>query len=334
MLHGLVIHSSSRTQKCILRVARWIRVVCSQCWNVGWTLLASHSSFSLRWWYQLSGVAYRRQSSQDAAFCETWYKPLEAHQGQATMATRQSCPERSANQIGQGLSEHRWSRYKGAQPWPVFCLLYMFGFTVKGEKVGETGYNRTQARDLLKQQVKIVSEVVSEPGQSVQSSKLNKFAKQILRVLVSCRLMSSAEDENVAEEVVSYGNSLTGDTAGALEHWLSELSPMLWCFSFAFSFCLECGDFHGAWWRRFRTRSHEWFGGWVSIRTFDFTVWHEWKITGTPLSQCFPWTHVQGWRRHSLDVFTLFWMVPRWKRCSWRKEYTSVAWWDNRLRKW
>ena len=103
----------------------------------------------------------------------------------------------------------------------------MFGFTVKGEKVGETGHNRTQARDLLKQQVKIVSEVVSEPGQSVQSSKLNKFAKQILRVLVSCRLMSSAEDENVAEEVVSCGNSLTGDTAGALEHWLSELSPML-----------------------------------------------------------------------------------------------------------
>ena len=45
----------------------------------------------------------------------------------------------------------------------------MFGFTVKGEKVGETGYNRTQARDLLKQQVKIVSEVVSELGQSVQS---------------------------------------------------------------------------------------------------------------------------------------------------------------------
>ena len=103
----------------------------------------------------------------------------------------------------------------------------MFGFTVKGEKVGETGYNRTQARDLLKQQVKIVSEVVSELGQSVQSSKLNKFAKQILRVLVSCRLMSSAEDENVAKEVVSYGNSLTGDTAGALEHWLSELSPTL-----------------------------------------------------------------------------------------------------------
>ena len=94
--------------------------------------------------------------------------------------------------------------------------------------------------------------------------------------------------KTLLKKLFHMGTSLTGDTTGALEHWLSELNPMLWCFSFAFSFCLECGDFHGALWRRSRTRSHERCGGWVSIRTFDFTVWHEWKIIGTPLSQCFP----------------------------------------------
>ena len=61
---------------------------------------------------------------------------------------------------------------------------------MNGEKVGEAEYGRMQTRDLLKQQVRIVSEVVSEAKPSVPASKLNKFAKQILRVLASCSLMS------------------------------------------------------------------------------------------------------------------------------------------------
>ena len=107
-----------------------------------------------------------------------------------------------------------------------YCLLYMFGFTVNGEKVGEAEYTRMQTRDLLKQQVRIVSEVVSEAKPSVPASKLNKFAKQILRVLASCSLMSLAEGGNVAEKIVSVGNSLRGDTSGSLGHWLPRLSPM------------------------------------------------------------------------------------------------------------
>ena len=117
----------------------------------------------------------------------------------------------------------------------------MFGFTVNGEKVGEAEYGRMQTRDLLKQQVRIVSEVVSEAKPSVPASKLNKFAKQILRVLASCNLVSLAEGGNVAEEIVSVGNSLRGDTSGSLGHWLPRLSPMTVMFSSAPSSWLQLG---------------------------------------------------------------------------------------------
>ena len=51
-------------------------------------------------------------------------------------------------------------------------------------------------KELLKQQVRIVSEVVVESGHTTQTTKLHKFAKQILRVLASCSLMSLAEGQS------------------------------------------------------------------------------------------------------------------------------------------
>jgi 3,4-dihydroxy-2-butanone 4-phosphate synthase len=69
----------------------------------------------------------------------------------------------------------------------------MSGFSADGERVGETEYARMQTKELLKQQVRIVSEVVMESGHAAQTSELHKFAKQILRVLASCNLMSLAE---------------------------------------------------------------------------------------------------------------------------------------------
>jgi len=57
-----------------------------------------------------------------------------------------------------------------------YCLLHMFGFVVNGEKVGEAEFTRMQTRDLLKQQVRVVSEVVLEKNQAVPGSKLNKIA--------------------------------------------------------------------------------------------------------------------------------------------------------------
>ena len=71
---------------------------------------------------------------------------------------------------------------------------------MNGEKVGEAEFTRMQTRDLLKQQVKAVSQVVPEKGQPLPSSKLNKLAKQVLRVLASCSLMS-LEGGSAATEV-------------------------------------------------------------------------------------------------------------------------------------
>ena len=117
----------------------------------------------------------------------------------------------------------------------------MFDFAVNGEKVVGAEYTGMQTRDFLKQQVRIVSEVVSEAKPTVPTSKLNKFAKQILRVLATCSLISMAEGGSVAEKLVSCGNSWKGDTIGALGHWLPELSPMtVMIFVFAFILLTAC----------------------------------------------------------------------------------------------
>ena len=85
-----------------------------------------------------------------------------------------------------------------------------------------------QTKELLKQQVRIVSEVVVESGHATQTTKLHKFAKQILRVLASCSLMSLAEgqsDSGMMNEISSFGM----DTAEALGHglWLSPITLAL-----------------------------------------------------------------------------------------------------------
>ena len=109
-----------------------------------------------------------------------------------------------------------------------FCLLYMFGFSADGEKVGETEYARMQTKELLKQQVRIVSEVVVESGHAAQTTKLRHFAKQILRVLASCSLMSLADGQN-SDGMTDDVSSFEGGTLQALGHglWLSKITRAL-----------------------------------------------------------------------------------------------------------
>jgi len=98
-----------------------------------------------------------------------------------------------------------------------------------------------KAKDILKQQVWIVSEVAMESGHAAQTSKLHKFAKQILRVLASCRLMSFAEGQSDVDETVYNGNSFAGGTLEALGHGLWQLSPI--SFALCFSMCILLGMF-------------------------------------------------------------------------------------------
>ena len=227
VLNGQIVHSSSRTQKCV-----------------------SLSSTESEWYAASSGTCDGLYLHHILSFlCDGDISPLVLH-------TDNSAVRMLSVKLGAGRLRH----IKGRLLWlqdkvasgdlqikqvktalniadlntkPLsrdryFCLLYMFNFSVDGERVGETEYARMQTKELLKQQVRIVSEVVVESGHATQTTKLHKFAKQILRVLASCSLMSLAEgqsDSGMVKEVSSFGM----DTAEALGHglWLSPITLAL-----------------------------------------------------------------------------------------------------------
>ena len=183
-----------------------------------------------------------------------------------------------------------------------FCLLYMFNFSAGGERVGETEYARMQTKELLKQQVRIVSEVVVESGHATQTTKLHKFAKQILRVLASCSLMSLAEGQSnsgIVNDVSSFGM----DTAEALGQglWLSPITLALFVAMFILLGVLVVFMVPGEGepepeekLKRCRTRTCN--------GAIDITVPNEQPSTGTCLCKYLRRPHVQSGRHAGLDV--------------------------------
>lgn len=81
-------------------------------------------------------------------------------------------------------------------------LLFMLGFVVNGERVGETEFAKLQQRELAKQQIQVISralhEEISDRGQVISKpSKMNGFAKQVLRVLSAFSLVNGTEALNI-----------------------------------------------------------------------------------------------------------------------------------------
>ena len=75
------------------------------------------------------------------------------------------------------------------------ALLYMFGFTTsKDQRVGAEAFSKQQAKEVMRKQVNLVGQVLkSEVDVSgANMSGLNKTAKHVLRILSTCSLMDLA----------------------------------------------------------------------------------------------------------------------------------------------
>ena len=72
-------------------------------------------------------------------------------------------------------------------------LLFLLGFVVDDEPVGEHEFSRMESKELLKQQVKMIRETMDTGIDNVSCSKSNRFAKQFLRVLSICSLVGMAD---------------------------------------------------------------------------------------------------------------------------------------------
>ena len=102
------------------------------------------------------------------------------------------------------------------------CLLFMLGFVCNGSSVGEEEFARIEAKEMLKQQVRMVSHAIGEQTQQKPTSKMNHFAKQVLRIISVWSVVNMAEGSKVAgflEAIEPYK---------ALGLWHSISSPMLY----------------------------------------------------------------------------------------------------------
>ena len=112
------------------------------------------------------------------------------------------------------------------------CLLFMLGFVCNGDAVGESEFSKMEAKELLKQQVKLVSHAIADQNQPKSTSKLNQFAKQVLRIISTWSVVTMAEGQQVSgflEAIKPYK---------ALSLWHVVSSPMVYMMAMGFIFML------------------------------------------------------------------------------------------------
>ena len=97
----------------------------------------------------------------------------------------------------------------------------MLCFVGSGEKVGETEFTRVQAREMLKQQVSMISDNFSEQTGQIKTSRTNRMAKQFLRALSVFSMMSLAEGHGMSNMA-----QLVHGVSNALSWWCGTWSPI------------------------------------------------------------------------------------------------------------
>ena len=177
VLNGIVIWSTSRTQKCI-----------------------SLSSTEAEWYAATSAVC-------DSLFLHHILSFLTDDEvGPVILHTDNSAMKMLSNKLGAGRLRHVKGRLLWLQAKVLsgdFCikqvktpyniadlntkslakdrhlfLLHILSFVCSGEKVGETEFTRVQAREMLKQQVTMISENFSEQTGQIKTSRTNRMANQ------------------------------------------------------------------------------------------------------------------------------------------------------------
>lgn len=92
-----------------------------------------------------------------------------------------------------------------------FALLWMVGYVTSHGRVGEAEYFKLQSREASRKQVAMVNRILEAETEtdSVPTAKLNKFAKQVLRILAACSVMTASSAVELSEDADSKALSLS-----------------------------------------------------------------------------------------------------------------------------
>ena len=192
LVNGIVVWSTSRTQKCV-----------------------SLSSTEAEWYAATSGACDGLFLHHVVSFlCNGNIKPLILH-------TDNSAVRMLSKKLGAGRLRHIRGRLlwlqeksnggeieikqvktnyniadvntKSLHKDRFLCLLFLLGFVSNDEPVGEPEFSKMEAKEMLKQQVRLVRDEVAESTSGVSCARTNKYAKQLLRSLSIWSILQMAD---------------------------------------------------------------------------------------------------------------------------------------------
>ena len=229
VMNGIVIHSTSRSQKCISlssTEAEWYAASAGVCdayylqhivefvINSSCNVLILHTDNSAVRMLSLKfGVGRLRHIRGRLLWLQ---QKMSSHE----LDIRQIPTLQNVSDMN--TKSHSKNRF--------LALMCVFGFvTSKGVPVGEDELTKQQSKEALKNHVKLVGQVLKhEHGASGSSTQLNQAAKHVLRVLSMCSLMEMAN-----------GTTTTmSPSPEALSPWLGMLMAILFTAA-----CIACGIF-------------------------------------------------------------------------------------------
>ena len=232
MVNGLVVWSTSRSQKCV-----------------------SLSSTEAEWYAATSGACDGLFLHHVISFlCDGNVKPLVLH-------TDNSAVRMLSKKLGAGRLRHIRGRLlwlqeksnggeidikqvstnyniadlntKALNKDRYMCLLFLLGFVCSDEPVGELEFSRMEAKEMLKHQVRAVRETMIDTTPHVPRSQSNKFAKQFLRVLSIWSVLGMA-DGSMLSNLLAFEM----DSFRALSWWHGIGSPIVFAVLCGFLFAL------------------------------------------------------------------------------------------------
>ena len=221
MLNGVVIHSTSRSQKCISlssTEAEWYAASSSTC--DGFYLQHIIEFLTCNDCERLH--LYTDNSAVRMLSLKCGVGRLRHIKGRMLwLQEKMSNGELEIKQV-----QTAWNvadlNTKGLSRDRFLGLLFMLGFVnEKGNGIGEYEYSRMLHRESMKQHVKVIAQNLrldsGFSGGGISSLHVSKVSKKVLRILSTCALLEGAEGVAVSLSPIPR----------ALGHWLDELPMMV-----------------------------------------------------------------------------------------------------------
>ena len=221
VMNGIVIHSTSRSQKCISlssTEAEWYAAsagVCDAYYLQHIVEFVTNSSCNVL-------ILHTDNSAVRMLSLKFGVGRLRHIRGRLLwLQQKMSNHELDIRQIPtlQNISDMNTKSHSKNRFLALMCV---FGFvTSKGAPVGEDELTRQQSKEALKKHVKLVGQVLKhENGVSGSSTQLNQAAKHVLRVLSMCSLMEMADGTTATMSPMLAPGALGQDDVPSWHFWL------------------------------------------------------------------------------------------------------------------